>query len=303
MEAFLAPSRPVNQYFGVYTAIVIDNVDPEERYRVKVKYPWLMESDAKYVDVTDKADMPSTWCRIAATLAGTNKHEGTKADELRGHFFLPEKDDEVLVTFLYGDFREPIIIGQLYNGKDLPFWSNKGASGVARPEENDLRGIRSRNGHMLAFCDNPEKEKIVLQCKVKDDNVYDQPALGNTTTVEKALCSTIDVDTPDGAIGTHVISLDMESGKEHILISDKDGKLLLKMDSVEQTMCIYSEKDMVLHAKKNMHIKCETLKVESTKDTEMEAGTTWKQKSGTTMDLEAGGTMTCKGGPDIQLNP
>ena len=303
MEAFLTPSRPVNQYYGIYPAIVIDNVHPEKEYRVKVKFPWMMESDEKYTDTPDKEDMPSSWARISASLAGTNKHEGTTTDELRGKFHLPEVDDEVLVVFLHGDFRQPIIIGQLYNGKDLPFWHNKGACGVARCSENDLRGERSRNGHMLAFCDNPEKEKIVLQCRVKDDNVWDQPALGNTTCVEQALAGSVDVDTPDGSIGCHVLDLDMESGKEHILLSDHKGAVLIKLDSVEKSLYVYAEKDIVINAGKTMYLKCETLKVESTKDTEMEAGTTWKQKSGSTMDLESGGTMTLKGGPDIQLNP
>ena len=102
MEAFLAPSRPVNQFFGVYPAIVIDNQDPEGRYRVKVKFPWMMESDSRYVNVADKEEMPSTWCRISSGLAGTNAHGGGNTDEHRGAFFLPEVDDEVLVTFMFG---------------------------------------------------------------------------------------------------------------------------------------------------------------------------------------------------------
>lgn len=304
MEAFLAPSRPVNQYFGVYPGIVIDNEDPEKRYRVKVKFPWMMETDTKYVDVADKEDMPSSWCRIASSLAGTIAHGGTTTDELRGEFFLPEVDDEVLVTFLFGSFRDPILIGQLYNGKDLPFWQNKEAKGVQPAGKNALRGWRSRSGHMIAFVDKGEgdTDKIVIQNLVKDDNVYDQPALGGSTTVDKP-SGTVTVDVPDGSVGSHVLCLDATSGKEHMLMSDKSGKLLMKFDSCEEQVVIYSSKDIVINAKETLHIKCKSMKIKADEDVEAECGTTWKQKSGSTMDLEAGSTMTCKGGPDIQLNP
>ncbi len=298
MEAFLAPSRPVNQYFGIYPGIVIDNVDPEKRYRVKVKFPWMMESDEKYVDVKDKEEMPSTWCRIMGEINGTQKHEGSLTDELRGSFFLPEKDDEVLVAFLFGSFREPIIIGNMYNGKDQPFWQNKESKGVQIAEKNCLRGWRSRSGHMLAFVDKGKDDcdKIVFQNNVCDDNVYDQPATACETCCEKAIdgCE-VKVKCPDAEVGAHMFTMDNTPGKEHITLSDRKGEVLMKFDSVEQTMILYAKKDMIIHAKENLFIKCKSLKMETEKDCEMEWGTTWKCKSG--------GTMTCKGGPDIQLNP
>lgn len=307
MDAFIPPSRPVQQYYGVYPGIVVDNADPEKRYRVKVKFPWMMESDAKYVDADtpDKETMPTTWCRISNSLAGTVAHGGSPTDQLRGDFFLPEKDDEVLVVFMFGSFREPIVIGQMYNGMDLPFWQNLEAKGVQKAKDNNLRGWRSRSGHMIAFVDKGtgDADRIVLQTKVKDDNVYDQPAIPTNVSVAKALGGTVDVKVPDGSTGGHVLNLDQTQGKENILLADKSGKLLLKFDTVTETIVLYSSKDIVINAKKTLTMKCETLKVESDKDTTFKAGTTWKQESGSTMDLKAGATMTLKGGPDIQLNP
>ncbi len=305
MEAFIPPNRPVQQYYGVYPGIVVDNVDPESRYRVKVKFPWMMESDAKFSDKPDKEGMPSTWCRISNSLAGTVAHGGGNADEHRGDFFLPEVEDEVLVVFLFGSFREPIIIGQMYNGKDKPFWQNKEAKGVQKAGGNNLRGFRSRSGHMIAFVDKGEgdADRIVIQTKVKDANVYDQPAIPTSVTIEKALGGTVQVKAPDGSTGGHVITLDQTNGKENILIADKSGKLVMKFDTKEETIALYSSKDIVINAKKTLSLKCESLKVESGKDTEMKSGTTWKMTSGSTMDIKAGGTMTLKGGPDIQLNP
>jgi len=310
MEAFLAPSRPVNQYFGMYPGIVIDNVDPEKRYRVKVKFPWMMENDQKYVDVKDKEDMPSTWCRIASPMAGTVAHEGGLTDELRGSFFLPEVDDEVLVCFLFGSFREPVIIANLYNGKDQPFWQNKEDKGVQIAKKNNLRGWRSRSGHMGAFVDDgkDKAEKIVMQTLVCDDNVYDQPALGECKdVVEAKACGigcgdTHKVDVPDGEKGTHVINIDMTDGKEHILISDKKGELIIKFDSVDQRMILYSEKDIVLHAKKNIVIKAEEqFIVQAGKEIAMETESTWDQKAKSTMNIKSDAEIN-EEGSKINMN-
>ena len=233
-------------------------------------------------------------------------HEGTLEDGLRGSIWLPEIDDEVLVVFAFGDFREGIILAQLSNGKDLAFWQNFEEQGVQLEKGNCLRGMRSRSGHMFAFVDKGVKDtdRIVLQNNVSDDSVYKQPARDATRMVEKALGGVAGpLMVPDGTTGGHFINLDMTPGEEHIMICDRDGSVLMKFDSVNQCLIVHAQKDIILHAVENLHIKAKSIKMESSQDTEHKAGTTWKQSSGSTMDLEAGGTMTLKGGPDIQLNP
>ncbi|MFT5432170.1 MAG: hypothetical protein ACI9OJ_002868, partial [Myxococcota bacterium] len=271
MEAFLAPSRPVNQFFGVYPAIVVDNKDPEGRYRVKVKFPWMMESDAKYVNVPDKEDMPSTWCRMSSILAGKD----------RGAFFLPEPDDEVLISFMFGSFREPVVVGQMYNGTDTAWTQNKEGGGAQTAGENNIRSIRSRSGHMLSFVDAGAggAERLTLQLSVNKDNVNDQPALGNTTTVDGPAGATTDVETPDGGKGGHMITLDGTGGSENITISDQSGALVIKFDTVTETLLIYSAKNIIINAKDQLLLKCKDLKVESDASTEFLAGSTWKQES------------------------
>ena len=37
-----------------------------------------------------------------------------------GAFWIPELQDEVLVAFIHGDMRQPIVVGGLYNGVDKP---------------------------------------------------------------------------------------------------------------------------------------------------------------------------------------
>ena len=70
-------------------------------------------------------------------------------------FTIPEKDDEVLVAFLHGDFQHAIILGALHNGVDTPPYANEDG-------ENNLRVFQSRSGHRLTFDDSPGDERVEL---------------------------------------------------------------------------------------------------------------------------------------------
>src|SRR4051794_34768922 len=75
------------------------------------------------------------------------------AGKNRGWFFIPEKDDEVLVMFEHGDVNRPIVIGALYNGKDKPPDKNPGS--------NPRRMIKSRGGSKITFDD--ENGKLIIE--------------------------------------------------------------------------------------------------------------------------------------------
>ena len=118
---------------GLAEAIVIDNVDPEQIGRVKVKLPTL-------------PDMPeSYWARLVMPMAG----------QKRGWMTIPEIDDEVLVAFINGDINHAIVLGSLYNGVDLPPYANE-------DQENNLRVFQSRSGHRLTFDDTSGDERVEL---------------------------------------------------------------------------------------------------------------------------------------------
>ena len=107
---------------GVYYAIVTQNKDDQNLARVKVRYPWLPGGDVDQ----------SFWAPICVPMIG---------DEF-GTYTLPEIDDQVLVVFLAGDIRYPVVIGGAWNETDKP------------PEsEVDHRVIRSRSGHDLLLND------------------------------------------------------------------------------------------------------------------------------------------------------
>ena len=130
-----APARARStdkRYYGVVEAIVTDNVDPAQEGRVKLKFPWFDEQ------------METEWCRVRQFYAGNGY----------GAFFIPEVSDEVLVAFIHGDMRQPIILGGLYNGQDKPPSS--------RQKDKDEKLIRTKGGHRITLDDSQGKEKITI---------------------------------------------------------------------------------------------------------------------------------------------
>jgi uncharacterized protein involved in type VI secretion and phage assembly len=117
--------------FEPVIGIVTDNKDPSKLGRVKLKIPILSDQDTTY------------WCPIIMLGAGKN----------RGWFFIPEKDDEVLVMFEHGDLNHPLVVGALWNGKDKPPDKNPGG--------NPRRVIKSRQGSKITFDD--DKEQLILE--------------------------------------------------------------------------------------------------------------------------------------------
>ncbi len=88
-------------FHGAYLGRVTSVQDPDSLSRVQVRVlncDGLADQDAEI------------WARVAVPFAGNNM----------GAFFIPNVDDEVLITFLNGDSRFPIVIGSLWNGSDSP---------------------------------------------------------------------------------------------------------------------------------------------------------------------------------------
>ena len=84
---------------GAFVANVVSVKDPDGHNRVQVRV----------YDVDGVADQDATvWARVAVPFAGNN----------RGAFFMPDVGDEVLVVYLSGDPRFPVVIGGLWNGHD-----------------------------------------------------------------------------------------------------------------------------------------------------------------------------------------
>ena len=120
---------------GVYPAVVRDVQDPDKQGRVRVEFPFLP---------AQQASAAAPWALLATLMAGNG----------RGSWFIPEVNDEVLVAFMAGDPRHPVVIGSLWNGED--------AAPERMDSNNNLRSITSRSGHKLSFDDSSGSEKVKL---------------------------------------------------------------------------------------------------------------------------------------------
>ena len=123
----------MERLYGVYPALVTSNQDPDNQGRVRVRYPWA------------SADSQEAWARLSTLIGGPSK----------GSFFIPEVDDEVLVTFEAGDPSRPYVIGSLWNGSDSP------------PErvggQNEVKVLKTRNGMQVKFTERSGQEEILIQ--------------------------------------------------------------------------------------------------------------------------------------------
>lgn len=82
-----------------YLAKVVSVQDPDNLNRVQLRI----------YNCDGNADQDAAvWARVATPFAGNN----------RGAFLFPDVGDEVLVIFLSGDARFPVVIGGLWNGLD-----------------------------------------------------------------------------------------------------------------------------------------------------------------------------------------
>ena len=126
------------RFFGAYTAVVTNIVDPDGQGRVRVRLPWAPDTGASSYEV---------WARIATFMAGNN----------RGSWFIPDLDDEVLLMFEGGDTRRAYVVGALWNGQDAP------PESIDSGGENNIKQIRSRNGVTLTFDDASGQEQLILE--------------------------------------------------------------------------------------------------------------------------------------------
>jgi len=148
------PGAPAPPIAGVVPALVTDVNDPSNLGRVKLSFPWLSDS------------FSSDWARMVQVGAGKN----------RGASFLPEVNDEVLVSFEQGDWRRPYVIGSLHNGVDTPMLGSDlidGTSGAVK-----RRGIISKRGHALVFFDDPSDDGVAIM--TGDHNLRISLNAGNT---------------------------------------------------------------------------------------------------------------------------
>jgi len=111
-------------------AIVMDNEDPEHLGRIRVQFDWQKQQDE---------NMMTPWLRITQPYGGIDK----------GFSFIPEIGEEVFIGFEGDNAERPCVKGCFFNGVDSP-------DGLWLPGENEVKAIRTKNGHTIEFHDKGE---------------------------------------------------------------------------------------------------------------------------------------------------
>ena len=145
------PSRttPQPRIKGPQTAVVTgpsgEEIYTDEYGRVKVQFHWDRSGS--------KGENSSGWVRVSQSWAGAGY----------GTMFLPRVGEEVIVDFLNGDLRQPIIVGRLYNGEKTPPHSLPGNKTIST-----IKSVSSKGGggsNELRFEDKKGAEEIYLHAE------------------------------------------------------------------------------------------------------------------------------------------
>ena len=175
--------KPIVQ--GTQTAIVVGPAGEEiftDKYgRVKVQFHWDREGK--------NDEKSSCWVRVGTLWAGKQW----------GVIHIPRIDQEVIVDFLEGDPDQPIIIGSVYNAREMPPYKlpdNKTQSGIK--SRSSLKG-GSENFNEFRFEDKKGEEEVYLhaekdwQIKVENDKTQEIDH-DETLTVRNNRTTTVMVD-------------------------------------------------------------------------------------------------------------
>ncbi len=226
--------------------------DPDKEDRIKIKLPIIDGEDG-------------LWTRISATDAG-NK---------RGTVFRPEIGDEVVVGFLNGDPRDPIMLGQLH--------SSKSPAPIKPEDKNHDKGYHTRSDMKMLFND---EHKIMT---------FETPA-GNTMILDEKDKSITIEDENKNKMYMSPTGIKIESPKDITIEAQGNIKIEAKMNfNTKSGMNTKQEAEINYDIKSGVSATMKSLNVELKGDIGVKvAGTA-------TAELSATGMVTVRGMP-VKIN-
>jgi uncharacterized protein involved in type VI secretion and phage assembly len=132
-------------------ATVISNEDPQGQGRIRVNFPFAQD---KVSDV---------WLRVMTPNAGSS----SIVQKNRGMVFVPEKGDQVMVGFEFGDPNQPYVMGSMFHG----------VNGMGGQADNHIKSIISTQGHTLELDD--AEATLGITIKDKNGNIVHIDTKGN----------------------------------------------------------------------------------------------------------------------------
>lgn len=243
------PHNPYVHYpiFETQPAKVVKNDDSDGHGRVKVRFYWQKDNES------------TPWIRIVNQHAGKNK----------GFYFLPEVDDEVLVSFEQNNPSRPYVAGAMYHGK--------ANHSDRKDSDNYIKTIRTVSGNEMKFYDKDGEEEILIQNKDGQNEI---------------ILSLKD----DGKI-TIKSKNKMELHAKEILIEAEEK---LTMKSKETSMA--GQDKVAIESQKDCTIKGMNTKMETTQKLSLSAGTQAEVKANASLTLDGGPQTSVKASGMMDIN-
>jgi uncharacterized protein involved in type VI secretion and phage assembly len=137
----------------------------------------------------------SPWLRVMSPYAGNGK----------GLFMLPEKDEEVIVSFAGGKATRPYVVGTVYNG---------GAKSEFGRADNHIKAIQTKSGVKVIMDDKEGsvfmEDKSGNRLKMDGDKAIIIEANGNI----KLKCGEAELEIKDGVITLSGKKVDIKTTEE-----------------------------------------------------------------------------------------
>ena len=220
---------------GVQTATVVgpsgEEIFTDKHGRVKVQFHWDR--------VGKKDEKSSCWVRVATPWAGKQW----------GAIHIPRVGQEVVVEFLDGDPDQPIIIGSVYNGEQMPPFT--------LPADQTKSGVRSRSSkdgstdtvNELHFEDKKGSELILLHAEkdmtIEVENDEKRDVLHDrTTTIKNNDTRTVQEGNDAATIEKGDQTLEISTGKQTVTIKGnqavtlKQGNQVITLDQGNQELLV-----------------------------------------------------------------
>lgn len=229
------------QIMGVVLGIVAENYNKDLPGRLKVKLP-----------ILDEGADTLRWAKLAVPYGG----------KAWGQYFMPEKNDQVLVAFEHGRTDMPYVMASVYRDQDeIP-------SGAA-DQDNQKKKIVTKHGNSLIFEDHKEGggEKDKIQILTAGE--------------------------------THMLTLDNEN--KAILLSDKEKNCVIEMKTKDGLISIKAAKKIVMGAgdsvkitmngeSKTLELTADKIRLKASQSLELESDGTAKL-DGQQTTIKAAGTL------------
>lgn len=243
-------------------ATIIDNQDPQGLGRVRVQFPW------QKVQSNDDSQMITPWIRVSQPYGGFSK--GTQ--------FISEVGEEVMIGFEMDNIERPYVLGALFNGTGNPDpeWKAQVAEGTA----NNIKAIRTRNGHTIQFNDEGDGGDIQIYDYEKNNYLIHLSSDGKYIRIEAKGDIQISAGNNIGIKAGKNISIEagenisMDSGMDTDINADANMSISAENNMQQEATDVFVKaKDAISQESENSHIiKTTTLQEKSSGKTSIDGG-------------------------------